>query len=92
MLRYLEELFYPIPANTIYCYGEYQKEFDEFPPNVELVEGLPDNLNDMVCDHDHSLIALDDLMSQCANDQRVADLFTRSSYHRRISVVYLMQN
>ena len=48
LLRYLEELFYLVPAKIIYCYGEYQKEFDELPFNVELVEGFPDNLNDIV--------------------------------------------
>ena len=89
MLRYLEELFYPVPTKIIYCYGEYQKEFDELPPSVELTEGFPDH---MVRGHDHSLVVLDDLMSQCSNDQRVADLFTRGSHHRGISVVYLTQN
>ena len=64
----------------------------ECPPNVELTEGFPDHLNDMVRGHDHSLVVLDDLMSQCSNDQRVADLFTRGSHHRGISVLYLMQN
>ena len=73
-------------------YGVYQKEFDELPPNVELVEGFPDNLTDMIRGHDHSLIVLDDLMSQCSNDQRVADLFTRGSHHHGISVLYLTQN
>ena len=92
MSRYLEELFYPIPTKVIYCYGEYQKEFDELPPNVELTEGFPDHLNDMVRGHDHSLVVLNDLMSQCSNDQRVADLFTRGSHHRGISVLYLTQN
>ena len=92
MLRHLEELFYPVPTKIIYCYGEYQKKFDELPSNVELMEGLPDNLNDMVRDHDSSLVVLDDLMSECSNDQRVADLFTRGSHHRGISVLYLTQN
>ena len=92
MLRYLEELFYPVPTKIIYCYGEYQKKFDELPSNVELMEGYPDNLSDMVRGHDHSLVVLDDLMSQCSNDQRVADLFTRGSNHRGISVLYLTQN
>ena len=32
MLRHLEELFYPVPTKIIYCYGEYQKKFDKFPP------------------------------------------------------------
>ena len=31
-------------------------------------------------------------MSQCSNDQRVVDLFTRGSHHRGISVLYLAQN
>ena len=73
-------------------YGVYQKEFDELPPNVELVEGFPDNLSDMVRGHDHSLIVLDDLMSQCSNGQRVADLFTRGLHHHGTSVLYLTQN
>ena len=62
MLRYLEEMFYPVPTKTINCYGEYQKEFDELPPSVELAEGFPDSLNDMVLGHDHSLVVLDDLI------------------------------
>ena len=92
MLRHLEKLFYPVPTKVIYMYSVYQKEFDELPPNVELVEGFPNNLSDMVCGHDHSLIVLDDLMSQCSNDQRVADLFTRGSHHHGTSVLYLTQN
>ena len=76
MLRFLEELFYPVPTKIINCYGEHQKEFDELLPNVELTEGFPDHMNDMVRGHEHSLVVLDDLMSQCSNDQHVADLFT----------------
>ena len=92
MLRYLEELFHPAPAKIIYCYGEYQKEFDKLPPRVELVKGFPDHLNDMVRGHDHSFIVLDDLTLQCSNHQRVADLFTCGSHHCGISVLYLRQN
>ena len=95
MICHLEELFNPIPTKIIYCYGEYQKEFDEFlriVPNVELVEGFPTNLYDLIEGHDNSLVVLDDMMEQCSGDQRVADLFTRSSHHRGISVLYLTQN
>ena len=92
MLRDLEELFYSVPMKIIYCYGEYQKKFDKLPSNVELMEGFPDNLSDMVRGHDHSLVVLDDLMPQCSNDQRIADLFTCGSHHRGISVLYLTQN
>ena len=87
MLRHLEEMFHPVPTKIIYCYGTHQKEFDELPPNVELVEGFPDNLTEMTRGHEHSLVVLDDLMSQCSNDQRVADLFTRGSHHNGISAM-----
>ena len=40
MLRHLEELFHPIATKIIYCYGAYQKQFDELLANVELVEGF----------------------------------------------------
>ena len=95
MLRDLKELFFPIPSKVLYCYGEFQKEFDELSktlPNVQFVQGFPSDLYDMTEAHDNSLVILDDLMSQCSNDQRVADLFTRGSHHRGISVLFLTQN
>ncbi len=95
MFRNLEELFFPIPSKVLYCYGEFQKEFDELSktlPNVQFVQGFPSDLYDMTEAHDNSLVILDDLMSQCSNDQRVADLFTRGSHHRGISVLFLTQN
>ena len=92
MLNHLEEMFYPFPTKIIYCYGEYQKEFDEFPLNVQLLEGFPNDIGELTKGHDNSLIVLDDLMSQCSNDPCVADLFTRGSHHRGISVLYLTQN
>ena len=61
-------------------------------PNLTLVEGFPDNLCEMTRGHDNSLVVLDDLMSQCSNDPRVSDLFTRDSHHLGMSVLYLTQN
>jgi hypothetical protein len=90
--RYAEELFDPVPTKIIYCYGEYQKEFEELSPNVEMIEGFPDDIGGLTKDHRNSLIVLDDLMSQCSSDQRAVDLFTRGSHHMRVSVLYLTQN
>ena len=52
------------------------------PSNVELIEGFPNDVNELTRGHDNSLIVLDDLMTQCSNDPCVADLFTRGSHHR----------
>ena len=92
ILHHLSEIFHPVPTKVIYCYGEYQKEFDELFPYVQLVEGFPNDVGKLTRGHDNSLLVLDDLMSQCSNDQRVADLFTRGSHHQGISVLYLTQN
>ena len=46
----------------------------------------------MIHGHDNSLVVLDGLMSQCSNDTRVSDLFTRDSHHLGMSVLYLTQN
>ena len=89
MLRHLNDLFYPVPTKIIYCYGEYQKEFDEFS-NIELVEGFPDNLFELTNGHENSLVILDDLMTQCSNDQRVSDLLTPGSHH--MVYIYLVPN
>ena len=61
-------------------------------PNLTLVEGFHDNLCEMTRGHDNLLVVLDDLMSQCSNDPRVSDLFTRDSHHLGMSVLYLTQN
>ena len=91
LLYYLNELFHPVPSKVIYCYGEYQKEFDELH-GVEFIEGFPEDLNALTQGHEQTLLVLDDLMSECSKDQRVSDLFTRGSHHKGISVLYLTQN
>ena len=35
---------------------------------------------------------MDDLMFECSKDQRMSELFTKSSHHRGMSVMYLAQN
>ena len=56
------------------------------------MEGFPSNLYDLAKGHGNSLVVLDDMMEHCSGNQRVADLFTRGSHHRGISVLYLTQN
>ena len=38
------------------------------------------------------LVIVDDLMSQCSQNQSMSDLFTKGSHHRGVSVMYLTQN
>jgi hypothetical protein len=71
----------------VYCNGEFQPLFSEFP-DVEFQEGLPD-----VGRFDgryRCLLILDDLMNEA--NQNVCDMFTKLSHHRDVSVVFVTQN
>ena len=63
-------------------------------PKIEFVNGIPDHLNDQHCINvgKRNRLVFDDLMTNARFDQRIADLFTKGSHHRNISVVYLNQN
>jgi len=77
----------PHPSKIIYCYGEYQQLFRQYP-QVTFHEGLPD-MNDFD-GSEPVLLVVDDLMDQ--TNETIANLFTKGSHHRNVSVVFLVQN
>jgi hypothetical protein len=86
IIENMKDMITPTPSLVVYCYGEYQPMFDNYP-QIEFHEGLPDT---SMFDGTPTLLILDDLMSE-ANDS-VTSLFTKVSHHRNISVVFLTQN
>ena len=77
----------PPPSKIVYCYGEYQQLFCNYP-RVVFHQGLPD-LNDFD-GSEPTLLIIDDLMQE--TNETVANLFTKGSHHRNVSVMYLAQN
>ena len=86
MLHNLKEMVVPLPHKVIYCYGEYQSGFAKYPW-IEFHEGLPKS---EMFDGTPTLVVIDDLMNE-TNDM-VANLFTKISHHRSVSVIYITQN
>lgn len=81
------EMIDPPPKDVVYCYGEYQPIFRRYP-SVTFCEGLPEPSSfDGV---EPTLLVIDDLMQE--TDARVANIFTKVSHHRNVSVIYLTQN
>jgi len=77
----------PPPTRIVYCYGEYQQLFCQYP-RVEFHQGVPDS-----SDFDGKepvLLIIDDLMQE--TDETVSNLFSKGSHHKNVSVVYLAQN
>jgi GTPase SAR1 family protein len=86
-LEHLSEMTEPVPAEVIYCYGEWQQMYESMN-GVNFHEGLPD-VEEWRPDK-RRLVILDDLMAE--TDDRVTKLFTRGSHHRNLSVIYIVQN
>ena len=70
----------------MYCYGEYQQLFCQYP-HVDFHQGLPD-LNDFDGSQP-TLLIIDDIMHE--TNETVVNLFTKGSRHRNVSVMYLAQ-
>lgn len=86
-MREVNKIMTPPPDKIVYCYGEYQNLFSQYP-NIEFNQGLPD-----VSQFDgrqRVLMVLDDLMAESGDD--VERIFTKFSHHRNISIMYLSQN
>jgi len=85
----IREMVEPVPRRIWHYYGEYQHAFNNYA-SVYFEEGLP-QLSDEVFDgSEPSMIVIDDLMSD--SNQVVADIFTKISHHRNISILHLTQN
>lgn len=87
LIENIDKLIEPMPTKIVYCYGEYQQIFCRYP-QVIFHEGLPD-MNDFD-GVEAVLLIVDDLMHE--TNETVANLFTKGSHHRNISVLFLVQN
>ena len=87
LIEEAQEMISPPPERIMYCYGEYQAVFSNYP-QVEFIEGLPD-----LSEFDGKqriLLIIDDLMREAGDS--VEKIFTKMSHHRDISVIFLTQN
>ena len=63
-------------------------------PEIEFNKGIPEDIakGDYLDISQWNMSVLDDLMAQSCKDKRIADLFTKGSHHRNLSIVYTVQN
>ena len=81
----------------IWSHGHSQplhKELEKNIPNLTLVTGLPNDIGDpdFFNPNENNLIILDDLLDQVGKDSRITNLFTVSSHHANLTVIFLTQN
>jgi len=93
----------PPVEKILYCYGEQQEKLERLSEKMNkgsnsnifsLHEGLPtrEMLDRLSADDAGKLLILDDLMEDVQQNELVAELFTRGSHHRNLSVLLITQN
>ena len=96
LLENSQKTISPPPQRIIWCYGQWQPSYFDMRtmPGIEFNEGIPDDIDnaDYLDVSQRNLIVLDELMAQSGKDKRIADLFTKGSHHRNLSIIYIVQN
>ena len=62
---------------------------------IEFNGGIPEDIGEpdyLDVSRRNLIIVLDDVMAPSDKDKRIADLFTRGSHHRNLSVMFIVQN
>ena len=78
----------PPPQNILWIYDHYQDVYSTLEDRVTFSTDLED-LDQLPKERRH-LVVVDDKMGMAGT--KMADLFTKGSHHRNISVVYIVQN
>lgn len=82
----------PPLVKTFWFYSEWQPAYTKFPPNVTPVAGMPASFDDYIDGREARCLVFDDLMSQCADNGIVKELFLQKRHHANVSVILILQN
>jgi hypothetical protein len=63
-------------------------------PGIKFNQSIPEDIDnaDYLDVSQRNLVVLDELLAQSGKDKRIADLFTKGSHHRNLSIIYIVQN
>lgn len=77
---------------VLWCYGQWQSAYEKEIENtvVKYHDGLADQ--SVITQLKPDLIVIDDLMKEVGDDPRMSALFTKTSHHMGVSVVFIVQN
>ena len=86
-----EEMIQPKPEKIYWCYGEYQKAYNDMP-GVEFYHGIPTTLYEELDVSKNNLLICDDLMNDKSAEKMINKFFCQGSHHRNLSVIHILQN
>ena len=93
-IKHASTLIHPPPEKIYWAYGEWQDCYNQFPPDIVLIEGIPD-LDVFKSDKaTPKLLICDDLMQSYGNKNKaeLCQLFCQGSHHWNLSILHIVQN
>ena len=80
-------------SKVYYFYDVWQKGFNNMNNEMEIIQGLPDESFLRELDPTlHKLLVLDDQQLNALNSSIIAEIFTKYSHHKNLSVILILQN
>ena len=94
LLNNASALFSQNIKKIYYFYNNWQKKFEEdFTSDIEYRQGLPTEEDFKSYPNDEQcIVVIDDMQVSALNNIFIANLFSRDSHHRNISVILILQN
>ena len=95
LLESAESMIDGHPQNILWCYGMDQPAYEEMMqtiPNINFIEGLPNDLESQIDPSVRNLVVIDDLMNEVSNDKRLTNIFTKGCHHKNLSCIFILQN
>ena len=91
--KLIEDRVFPSFKKGFWFYSEWQNNYSNMPEMVQLIPGMPESLDKFLdMEPGSKALVFDDLMSECVDNQMIAEAFTKKRHHRNVSVILLVQN
>ena len=90
-VKHAKQLIEPPPEKIYWAYGEWQDGYRHLPPEVILIEGVPDPEIFKQDKDTPKLLICDDLMRNYKKEE-LCELFCQGSHHWNLSVMHIVQN
>ena len=93
LLNNVSAMFSQNIKKIYYFYNNWQKKFEEENTDIEYRQGLPTEQDFKSYPKDEQcIVVIDDMQVSALNNIFIANLFSRDSHHRNISVILILQN
>ena len=84
------EMFDIEPEMVFWCYGQRTALHETLVnKNFNMIQGMPANFDFVT---KNSIVVLDDLMAESANDIQITNLFIRAAHHKPCFIIMVRQN